>query len=139
MLTPEPSMTPKYSFGVTDFESWSSLWKAAKSDPDPDPEEWATFLERIQEYFYSRYENYPDELYFWNDFSVDRTLDLKIVKPSALTAGLLSDLQKYLQTHGQDMWRIRIPISFQPGKCHRMIVVYAHSIDIPPISDEIAA
>jgi hypothetical protein len=45
-------MKLKYSFGVTDFESWSSLWKAAKSDPDPDAEEWVTFLERIQEYFH---------------------------------------------------------------------------------------
>ena len=128
-----PFMTNGYRIGETDFECWDKLWKASPSDPDVDSEEWVTFSECTQEYFGSSYENFPDEFYFWNDFCGDRTLDLKIAKPSVLTARLFSDLQKYLQTHGQDMWRIRIPISLQPDDCHRMIVVYAHSIDIPPV------
>ena len=94
-------MTEAYSLGETDFECWDKLWKASPSDPDADSEEWVTFSECTQEYFGSTYENFPDEFYFWNDFSGDRTLDLKIVTRSALTARLLSDLQKYLQTHGQ--------------------------------------
>jgi hypothetical protein len=98
--------------GETDFECWDKLWKASPSDPDVDSEEWVAFSECIHEYFRSRYENFPDGFYFWNDFSGDRTLDLKIATLSALTARLLLDLQKYLQTHGQNMWRIRIPISY---------------------------
>jgi hypothetical protein len=126
-------MTKGYRIGETDFECWDKLWKASPSDPDVDSEEWVTFSECTQEYFGSTYENFPDEFYFWNDFSGDRTLDLKIVTRSALTARLLSDLQKYLQTHGQNMWRIRIPISFETGGGRRVIVVYPHVIDIPPV------
>jgi hypothetical protein len=126
-------MTEGYVIGETDFECWDRLWKASPSDPEVDGEEWVTFSERIEEYFRSSYENFPDEFYFWNEFSDDRTLDLKIVKPSVLTARLLLDLQKYLQTHGQKMWRIRIPIYFKPNDPHRVIVVYPHAMDIPPL------
>jgi hypothetical protein len=126
-------MTEGYVIGETDFECWDRLWKASPSDPEVDGEEWVTFSERIEEYFRSSYENFPDEFYFWNEFSGDRTLDLKIVKPSVLTARLLLDLQKYLQTHGQKMWRIRIPIYFKPNDPHRVIVVYPHAMDIPPL------
>jgi hypothetical protein len=126
-------MTKAYRIGETDFECWDKLWKASPSDPDVDSEEWVTFSERTQEYFGTSYENFPDEFYFWNDFSGDRTLDLKIVTLSALTARLLSDLQKYLQTHGQNMWRIRISISFKIRGGRRVIVIYPHAIDIPPV------
>jgi hypothetical protein len=126
-------MTEGYVIGETDFECWDRLWKASPSDPEVDGEEWVTFSERIEEYFRSSYENFPDEFYFWNEFSDDRTLDLKIVKPSVLTARLLLDLQKYLQTHRQKMWRIRIPIYFKPNDPHRVIVVYPHAMDIPPL------
>ena len=54
-------------------------------------------LEYIEEHFRANYENFPDEFYPWGDFSGDRTLDLKIAKPTVLTARLLADLQKYLQ------------------------------------------
>jgi hypothetical protein len=47
-------------------------------DPDVDSEEWVTFVERIEEHFRSNYENFPDEFFFWRDFSGDRTLDMKI-------------------------------------------------------------
>jgi hypothetical protein len=126
-------MTEGYVIGETDFECWGRLWKASPSDPEVDGEEWVTFSERIEEYFRSGYETFPDEFYFWNEFSDDRTVDLKIVKPSVLTARLLLDLQKYLQTHGQKMWRIRIPIYFKPNDPHRVIVVYPHAMDIPPL------
>jgi len=126
-------MTKRYSIGQTDFECWASLWKACPSDPEVDAEEWVTFVARIQEQFRNHYENFPDEFYFWGDFSGDRTLDLKIAKPTVLTARLLSDLQKYLQRHGQKMWRIRIPIYFKPNEPHRVIVVYSHAIDILPL------
>ena len=126
-------MTPTYIFDETRLECSGRSCNASASNREPEAAEWVTFSEQIQEYFRCRYENYPDDFYFWNDFCDDRTLDLKIVKPSALTARLFSDLQNYLQTHGEDMWRIRIPISLQPNDCHRMIVVYAHSIDIPPV------
>ena len=126
-------MTEGYVIGETDFECWDRLWKASPSDPEVDGEEWVTFSERIEEYFRSSYENFPDEFYFWNEFSNDRTLDLKIAKPSVLTARLLLDLQKYVQMHGQKMWRIRIPIYFKPNDCHRVIVVYPHAMDIPPL------
>ena len=126
-------MTPRYIFNETELEGWDRSCDASASNREPDAEESVIFSEQVQEYFRCRYENYPDDCYFWNDFCGDRTLALKIVKPSVLTARLFSDLQKYLQTHGQDMWRIRIPISLQPDDCHRMIVVYAHSIDIPPV------
>ena len=131
-------MTPRHTFAETGLECWGRSRNASTSSREPDAEEWGIFSEQIQEYFRCRYENYPDDFYFWNNFRGDRTLDLKIVKPPALTARLFSDLQKYLQTHGQDMWRIRIPISLQTDDCHRMIVIYAHSIDIPPISEETA-
>jgi hypothetical protein len=126
-------MTEGYRIGETDFECWDKLWKASPCDPDVDSEEWVAFSECIHEYFRSRYENFPDEFYFWNDFSGDRTLDLKIVTLSALTARLLLDLQIYLQTHGQNIWRIRIPISFGKDGGRRVIVVYPHAIDIPPL------
>jgi hypothetical protein len=74
----ENFMTEGYRIGETDFECWDKLWKASPSDPDVDSEEWVAFSECIHEYFRSRYENFPDEFYFWNDFSGDRTLDLKI-------------------------------------------------------------
>jgi hypothetical protein len=119
--------------GETDFECWGRLWKASPSDPEVDGEEWVIFLGNVEEHFRSNYENFPDEFYFWGDFSGDRTLDLKIVKPTALTARLLSDLQKYLQMNGQKMWRIRIPIYFKPDDPHRVVVVYSHAIDFPPI------
>src|SRR5215468_6843354 len=126
-------MTKRYSIGQTDFECWASLWKACPSDPEVDAEEWVTFVARIQEQFRNHYENFPDEFYFWGDFSGDRTLDLKIAKPTVLTARLLSDLQEYLQMNGQKMWRIRIPIYFQPSHRRRVFVVYPHAINIPPI------
>jgi len=129
----QENMTKRYSIGQTDFECWASLWKACPSDPEVDAEEWVTFVARIQEQFRNHYENFPDEFYFWGDFSGDRTLDLKIAKPTVLTARLLSDLQKYLQRHGQKMWRIRIPIYFKPNEPHRVIVVYSHAIDILPL------
>ena len=129
----KPASPGSYAIGETDFECWDRLWKSSPSDPEVEGEEWVTFSERIQEYFRSSYANFPDEFYFWNDFSGDRTLDLKIVKPSVLTTRLLLDLQKYVQMHGQKMWRIRIPIYFKPNDCHRVIVVYPHAIDIPPL------
>jgi hypothetical protein len=122
-----------YAIGETDFECWDRLWKASPSDPEVEGEEWATFSERIQGYFRSRYENFPDEFFFWNEFSGDRTLDMKIVRPSVLTTRLLLDLQEYVQMHGQKMWRIRIPIYFKPNDSHRVIVVYPRAIDIPPL------
>ena len=131
--TVDPDITEGYAFGKTDFERWGRLWKARASDPELDAEEWVIFLERIQEHFHSNCENFPDEFYFWGDFSGDRTLDLKIAKPRVLTARLLSDLQKYLQMNGRKMWRIRIPIYFTPDDPHRVIVVYPHAMDIPPL------
>ena len=53
--------------GGTDFECWDRLWKASPSDPEVDCEEWVNFSERIQEYFRSSHENFPDEFYFWNE------------------------------------------------------------------------
>jgi hypothetical protein len=128
-----PDITEGYAIGETDFERWGRLWKACASDPELDGEEWVIFLERIQEHFRRNYENFPDEFYFWGDFSGDRTLDLKIAKLRVLTARLLSDLQEYLQMNGQKMWRIRIPIYFQPNDPRRVVVVYPHAIDIPSI------
>jgi len=133
--TADPNMTQGYAIGETEFECWSSLWKACPSDPELDAEEWVIFLARIQERFRNNYENFPDEFFFWGDFSGDRTLDMKIAKPTVLTACLLSDLQKYLQINGQKMWRIRIPIYFKPDDPHRVIVVYPHAIDIPLIRE----
>ena len=133
--TAGPHVTEGYAFGETDFECWSRLWKACASDPEVDSEEWVTFVERIQEHFRSNYENFPDEFYFWGDFSGDRTLDMKIAKPKVLMAHLLSDLQKYLQMNGRKMWRIRIPIYFKPDDPHRVIVVYHHTINIPMIRE----
>jgi hypothetical protein len=71
--------------------------------------------------------------FFGGDFSGDRPLDLKIAKPTAFTAGLLSVLQRYLKTNGQGMWRIRIPVYFIPNDPQRVVVVYPHAIDIPPV------
>ena len=132
-------MKEGYATGETDFESWDRLWKASPSDPEVDGEEWVNFSERIHEYFRRGYENFPDAFYFWNEFSGDRTLDLKIAKPTVLSARLLSDLQKFLQVNGQKMWRIRIPIYFKPDDPHRVIVVYPYSIDIPPLRPGAAA
>jgi hypothetical protein len=131
----EPTLnrTEVYVIGETDFESWDRLWKASPGDPEVDSEEWLNFSERIQEYLRGGYENFPDEFYLWNDFSGDRTLDLKIANPTVLTAHLLSDLQEYLQVNGQKMWRIRIPIYFKLDDPHRVIVVYPNAIDIPPL------
>ena len=130
-----PDLTDGYAIGETDFECWNTLWKARPSDSEVDPEEWVIFLDRIQEHFRRNYENFPDEFYFWGDFSGDRTLDLKVAKPAVLTARLLSDLQKYLQMNGQRMWRIRIPIYFEANDPLRVIVVYPHAIDIPPLRE----
>ena len=122
-----------YMLGETDFECWGRLWKASPSDPDVDAEEWLIFSEGIQKHFRINYEYFPNELYFWDEFSGDRTLDLKIAKLSTLSAGLLVGLQKYLQMHERRMWRIRIPIYFKPNDRHRMIVIYSDAIDIPPL------
>ena len=132
---PARKMAEGYAIGETEFECWSSLWKARPSDPALDGEEWVIFLERIQEHFRNNYENFPDEFYFWGDFTGDRTLDMKIAAPTVLTVRLLSDLQKYLQVNGQKMWRIRIPIYFKPDDPHRVIVVYHHTINIPMIRE----
>jgi hypothetical protein len=123
----------EYMLGETDFECWGRLWKASPSDPDVDAEEWFTFSEGIEKHCRTNYKNFPDEFYFWDEFSGDRTLDLKIAKLSVLTTGLLVDLQKYLQTHGNKVWRIRIPIYFKPNDRHRVIVIYSGTIDIPPL------
>ena len=128
-----PDITEGYAIGETDCERWGRLWKARASDPELDGEEWVIFLERIQEHFRSNYDNFSDEFYFWGDFSGDRTLDLKIAKPRVLTARLLSDLQEYLRMNGQKMWRIRIPIYFQPNDPRRVVVIYPHAINIPSI------
>jgi hypothetical protein len=93
-------MTEGYAIGETDFECWGRLWNASRSDPEVDGEEWVTFVACIQEHFRRNYENFPDDFYFWDDFSGDRTLDMKVAKPTVLTAGLLSDLQKYPQASG---------------------------------------
>jgi hypothetical protein len=127
------SMSEGYAIGETEVECWGRLWKASPSDPDVDSEEWVTFLERIEEHFRNNYENFPDEFYFWGDFSGDRTLDVKIAKRTILTARLLSDLQKYLRSNGEKLWRIRIPIYFKASDLQRVVVVYPHAIDIPPI------
>lgn len=55
---------------------------------DVDGEEWQDFSDHIQEHFRTNYDNFSDEFYFWNDFSGDRTLDLKIAKSSVLTSRL---------------------------------------------------
>jgi len=68
-----------------------------------DAEEWLIFSEGIQKHFRDNYENSPDEFYFWDEFSGDRTLDLKIAELSVLTTRLLADLQKYLQAHGHSI------------------------------------
>ena len=134
-----PNLTEGYSIGETDFQCWGRLWKACASDPEVEGEEWVAFLDRIEEHFRNSYENFPDEFYFWGDFSGDRTLDLKIAEPTVLAARLLSDLQKYLQMNGERMWRIRIPIYFKPNDPHRVVVVYPHAIDIPPVCRMAAA
>lgn len=126
----------RYAIGETEFECWDRLWKASSSDPEVDGEEWVTFMERIQEHFRANYENFPDEFYFWDVFSGDRTLDMRITRLTVLKPSLLSDLQTYLQANGQKMWRIRIPIYFKPNDPHRVIIVYPHAIDIPPIAPE---
>jgi hypothetical protein len=128
------NVTGEYTIGVIEFECWNKLWKARPSDPDVDSEEWMTFVGHIQEHFRRTYENFPDEFYFLGDFSSDRTLDLKIVKPAILTGHLLSDLQKYLQLNGQEMWRIRVNVRFRPDDPHRVIVIYADTIDILPLA-----
>jgi hypothetical protein len=122
-----------YMLGETDFECWDRLWKASPGDPDADAEEWLIFSAGIQKHFRTNHEYFPDEFYFWDEFSGDRTLDLKIAKLSILSAVLLADLQKYLQMHGPKMWRIRIPIYFKPNDRHRVIVIYSDAIDIPPL------
>ena len=61
------------------------MWKASPSDPEVDAEEWVIFLDRIQEHFRRHYENFPDEFYFWGDFSGDRTLDFKATLSTVLT------------------------------------------------------
>ena len=109
--------------------------ESSPNDRDLDSEEWVTFVGHIQEHFRRTYENFPDEFYFLGDFSGDRTLDLKIVKPTILTGHLLSDLQRYLQLNGQEMWRIRVHVRFQPGDPYRVIVVYADAIDILAVSE----
>jgi hypothetical protein len=123
----------QYAIGETDFECWGRLWKSSPGDLEVDGEEWVTFLGSIEEHFRSNYKNFPDEFYFWADFSGDRTLDLKISKPTVLTARLLSDLQNYLQINGDKLWRVRIPIYFKANDPQRVVVVYPHAIDIPPI------
>ena len=133
-----PSQIKEYSVGQTDVECWGRLWMASASDPEVDGEEWVTFLQDIEENFRTNYENFHDEFYFWGDFSGDRTLDLKIAEPTVLTARLLADLQKYLQMNGQKMWRIRIPVYFKPNDPHRVVVVYPHAMDIPPIYGVVA-
>ena len=122
-----------YTIGETEFECWDRLWKAHASDPDVEGEEWVSYLAAIQEHFRNSYENFPDEFFFWGDFSGDRTLDLKIAKPAVLTGHLLTDLQKYLQLNGEKMWRIRIPIYFEADDPHRVIVVYSDTLDIPSL------
>lgn len=133
--TSELLLTEERTLGETDFECWCKLWKASASDPDVDSEEWLDFSDHIQEHFRTNYDKFFDEFYFWNDFSGDRTLDLKIAKSSVLTSRLLLDLQKYLQLHGQGMWRIRIPVYFKPNDPRRVVVVYPHAIDIPPLCE----
>ena len=128
-----PNISDDYAIDETEFECWDSLWKACPSNPEVDGEEWVTFMEGIDDHFRINYKNFPDEFYFWGDFLGDRTLDMKIANPTVLTARLLSDLQKYLQMKGQKMWRIRIPIYFKPNDPHRVVVVYPHAIDIPPL------
>ena len=128
-------MTQGSAIGETNSECWCSLWMARPGDPVVDAEEWVTFLQHLEEHFRSNYENFPDGFFFWGDFSGDRTLDMKIAKPTVLTVRLLSDLQKFLQMNGQKMWRIRIPIYFKPDDPHRVIVVYPHAIDIPLIRE----
>jgi hypothetical protein len=128
-------MSEDYIHGETDVECWGRLWKACPSDPDVDAEEWFTFLEGIQNHFRHNHANFPDEFYFWDEFSGDRTLDLKIAELSVLTAQLLVDLQRYLQAHGHKIWRIRIPIYFKPTEFPRFMVVYSDAIDIPPLCD----
>ena len=128
------NLTGEFTIGVIELEFWNKLWKARPSDPDVDSEEWVTFVGQIQEHFHRTYENFPDEFYFWGDFSGDRTLDLKIVKPTVLTGHLLSDLQRYLQLNGQEMWRIRVHVHFQADDPHRVIVVYTDTIDILPLA-----
>lgn len=85
-------MTERCAIGETDFGCWGRLWKACLSDPEVDGEEWVTFFARNQEDFRRNYENFSDDFYFWDDFSGDRTLDMKGAKPTVLAAGLLSDL-----------------------------------------------
>jgi hypothetical protein len=131
--TLDPNTIDRYAIGETEFEYWDRLWKANPSDPEVDGEEWVNFVERIQDHLRIHHENFPDEFYFWDDFSGDRTLDMKIATPAVLTRRLLSDLQEYLQVHGQKMWRIRIPIYFNSNDPHRVIVIYPDAIDIPPL------
>ena len=115
-------MSGGYAIGETEFECWGRLGKTSPSDPDVDAEEWVTFLERIEEHFRCYYESFPDEFYFWGDFSGDRTLDVKIAKRTILTARLLSDLQKNLRSNGEKLWRIRIPIYFKANDPQRVVV-----------------
>ena len=145
-LTPDPQYEPRRSFsadahaiGETDVECWNKRWKSCANDPELDGEEWVTFLAGIQEYLRQKYDNYPDEFYFWGDFSGDRTLDLKIAEPTVLTARLLTDLQKYLTQNGQRMWRVRVPIYFTSDDPHRVIVIYPDSLDIAPIMPAVTA
>ena len=86
-------MTQGSAIGETNSECWCSLWKARPGDPAVDAEEWVIFLQHLEEHFRSNYENFPDEFFFWGDFSGDRTLDMKIAKPTVLTACLLVVLQ----------------------------------------------
>ena len=123
----------EYAIGETNFERWGRLWKACASDPELDGEEWVIFLELFQEHLRNNYENFPDEFYFWGDFSGDRTLDLRIANPTVVTTRLLSDLQEYLQINGRKMWRIRIPIYFKPNDFRRVVVIYPYAIVITAI------
>ena len=119
-----------YQFGELSFDDWDGYWKANATDPDAKGGEYELYFRELDLALRARCPNYPDDFYVRGDFFGDRSQDVEIVNPHVLTMALLEHLQNYLASHGERMWRMRIPTYLAKNE---VIVVYPSAICFPNI------
>jgi hypothetical protein len=123
-------MNGQYHFGTPTFEEWAGLWKCDESDSDITDEEFHAAYTSLDQLL-SRYGKVGFkagcDFYVLGDSYGDKTQDIEIVDPNALTVELIDGLQQWIR-HFFPSWRVVIPTNTEPKA---LIVVYKDVIRFP--------
>jgi len=123
-------MSAEYRYGTPSFEEWDQLWKDTEGDSDVNDQEFHAAYQAL-DLFISRYGKVgfstDSDFYVLGDSYGDKTQDIEIVNPHAITIEFLNSLQGWIGNFFP-AWRIVIPVFIAPKAA---IIVYRDTIRFP--------